>query len=130
MMFLLTGESLFLFQWIDYNKLNILGIHQAWIYYIIFTLAFLILFGLVQPLMTWMIRRRTMLLLTYVISSLLFLVGCLFIVFWPSFLADTTDITVFRERINIIKHVLVIVGVFGIVLASMNYIKYIIHVKN
>jgi len=130
MMLILTNEPSFVFQWIDYNKLNILGIHQDWIHYIVFTLAFLLFFTLVQPLIAWMIRRRTMLLLTYMMSSLLFFISCLFIVFWPNSLAETYDGTGITEKINIIKHVLVIVGAFGIILASMNYIKYIIHVNS
>jgi|SRR5690625_5003440 len=131
-MFILTNELLFQFKWIDYNKLNILGISETWINYIVFMLAFLLLFASIQPLITWITYRQKMLLLTYVISSLLFMISSLFIVFWTNIVHGIKDDHIeIAVKVEIIQHALIIVGIFGFILASVHYIKYIfVHIKN
>lgn len=125
---MLMNDPLFSFHWINYQKLNILGIDQVWVNYIAFTLMFLLIYVLIHPIVLLMVRKRDIL-LSYLVSSLLFMLSCILIALWPNYSLSTYDGTVLIRKINNIKHVFIIVGVVGVVLAGVNYIKYIFYAK-
>lgn len=110
----MLGQGSILYtEWINMQKLAILGVKEDHIYIALFMLGICIIYVMLQPIIQWLLHKNSYKLLTYVISSLLILVILLFIAF-----KNGGDGGV--EFTILIKNALLTLTLFGIALFVIN----------
>src|SRR5699024_6632143 len=106
-------------EWINMQKLAILGFKKEYVYFALFMLGILIVYVLLQPVIQWLLHKNSYKLLTYVISSLLTLVIVLFIAYKKGE-GKEVDFTV------LIKNALLTLTMFGMGLLIKNSLYYLL----
>lgn len=112
---------LFFTEWINMQKLSILGVHKEHVYVVLFMVSIVALYTILRPVILFLLLKRSHKLLTYIISSLLMLVVLLF-----TFLRREGSGSSFAP---FTKHALLTFAIFGIVLIVMNVFHFFLQKK-
>lgn len=109
---------------INYAKLEILGIHETYIYYGMILFVFAICYYVFKPIIAWLVFHQTTKLLTYCFSSLLLII-MIFTIFHLDIFAFIKNV----ELIVILKVALQVISLFGLTVAIYQYTKYVLQIK-
>lgn len=108
--------------WISSTQLTALGLNKSHVYFTMIFIAIIIIYYLIQPLISWLVILNSKNLLSYIISSL-----CVITVF----LIITVKVDMSRDSIfSLFKQILYCLATLGIILIIIQSIQVIIRRAN
>lgn len=93
------------------TKLNILGFNEKHVYFIMFFVCLLLIYLMIQPIMSWIIALQTPKLLSYLFSSLFVVIAFFLMILF----VEVIDLT-YMKILGTFKIVLQALAAFGLCL--------------
>lgn len=115
---MLDSGSMLYTEWINMQKLAILGVKKSHIYMVLFMICIIILYIMLRPIIQVLLHKNAYKLLTYIISSLVLLVILMLI-------------TIMKEEQGqggftlLLKDALTTFTIFGMALIVINIVHYL-----
>ena len=102
---------IYIIEWLNMTKLNILGFNEKHVYFIMFFVCLLLIYLTIQPIMSWIIALQTPKLLSYLFSSLFVVIAFFLLILF----VEVIDLT-YMKILGTFKIVLQALAAFGLCL--------------